>query len=61
MKVKIKWFNGELPECITQEKEYDVISFDGQGFDFLDDVGEWNYTNVKKSWVLNGGDWEIME
>lgn len=61
MKAKIKWFNGKLPECITQDKEYDVITFDGQGFDFLDDDGEWNYTNVFKSWVLNGGDWELKE
>lgn len=49
MKAKIKWFDGKLPECITQDKEYDVITFDGQGFDFLDDDGDWNYTNVSKS------------
>ncbi|KAF1026158.1 MAG: hypothetical protein GAK29_01420 [Acinetobacter bereziniae] len=61
MKVKIKSFKGQLPECITQDKEYQIGVFDGKGFDFVDDDGDWWYTKLINSWVLNGGDWEIVE
>lgn len=61
MKVKIKCFNGDLPEYLTLNKEYQVITFDEKGFDFLDDANDWVYTLVEKSSILNGGSWEIVK
>lgn len=59
--VMIKDFNGDAPKCVTIGKEYQVITFDGKGFDFIDDEGDWVYTSLIGSWVLNGGDWMVCK
>ena len=61
MKVKIKSFNGKIPNYLTEDKEYQVIASDGKGFEILDDMDEWLYTRFEDSYFLNGGDWEIVE
>lgn len=62
MKVKIKTYNGELPDYLTAEKTYPVlkkITINGQVF--------FNIISDSKNMIsvcshdLNGGSWEFVE
>lgn len=61
MKVKIKSFNGNLPEYLTEGKTYGVlkkVTIDGQTFfNIITDNG--NIASVNHN-DLNGGSWEIV-
>ena len=62
MKVKIKSFNGELPDYLTVGKEYTfTISDSGNGGTFVNDYGDETYTNLECSCHLNDGSWEIVK
>lgn len=61
MKVKIKSFNGNLPEYLTLDKEYDVWTTSemfSQGI--ADDMFNRRVISLslKECHLLNGGDWE---
>lgn len=62
MKVRIKTFNGELPEYLTKGKTYNVmkkIIINGQVFfNIITDNG--NISSVSRH-DLNGGSWEVVE
>lgn len=61
MKVKIKSFNGELPEYLTLEKEYDfTISDSGKGGLLINDFADETYINLDCSAHLNDGSWEVV-
>ncbi|MED6004926.1 MULTISPECIES: hypothetical protein [Enterobacteriaceae] len=60
MNIKIKTFNGELPNYLTLDKEYEVISLLSRGAIFLDDDGNERMTLFKRSEHLNGGEWELI-
>lgn len=62
MKIKIKSFNGELPEYLTLGKEYVVISNTiKHGVRIVTDDGMFLSTGINNSPTLNGGSWEIVE
>lgn len=62
MKVKIKSFNGELPEYLTVGKEYVfTISANEKGGTFVNDYGDVTYINLECSCHLNDGSWEIVK
>lgn len=62
MKVKIKSFNGVLPEYLTEDKEYDAFpNNNGKGATITNDLGDKSFINLAESCHLNGGSWEIVE
>lgn len=61
MKVKIKSFNGVLPEYLTVGKEYEVVDGKYPYFDIIDDCNENVYIDVNDCDHLNGGSWEVVE
>ena len=63
MKVKIKSFNGELPDYLTVGKIYEVFDYEYE-YDFgylFDDEGAEITFKQRRSQHLNGGSWEIIE
>ena len=65
MKVKIKSFNGNLPDYLTLGKHYDVIEPDeflGDGLYYiLDDYEDSCLIYFEDCGYLNGGEWEIFD
>ena len=62
MKIRIKSFNGKLPEYFTEGKVYDVDPIEnGNGGWFTSDVGVKGFTSFRNSAHLNGGSWEIVD
>ena len=64
MKVKIKSFNGELPEYLTLGKEYKVVTpmnYLGLAQIYTDDGFLCDIQLLRKSNRLNGGYWELIE
>ena len=63
MKIKIKSYNGELPNYLTLDKEYEVLECDDDvdGFSIVDDQGAIIYTLRTSIRHLDGGEWEIVE
>lgn len=64
MKVKIKSFNGELPEYLTLGKVYDVVNDCGNFGIYVDIVGDDGFLvflDIDDCSHLNGGSWEIVE
>ena len=61
MKVKIKSFNGELPDYLTLGKvyEFDSWSDDNDG-SIQDDLGMGLYIFLDCCDFLNGGSWEVV-
>ena len=60
MKVKIKSFNGSLPEYLTEGKEYDVIKCGTYWCDIVDDDGDDVFILLDGCEFLNGGSWEVV-
>lgn len=61
MKIKIKNFNGELPDYLTMGKVYDFNKTGlKSGYIYYDD-GSYDYIFIDKSNHLNGGSWEIVD
>lgn len=60
MKVRIKIFNGELPDYLTLGKFYEVLNGDELGCDIVDDVGDILRIYPLCSSHLNDGSWEIV-
>lgn len=63
MKVKIKSFNGELPNYLTEGKEYIVDSLSKTGCMFwaFSDDGKLDCFLFNECEHLSGGSWEIVE
>ena len=62
MKVKINTYNGELPDYLTEDKEYVfTISNNGKGGALVNDYGDETYINLEWSSHLNGGSWGIVK
>ena len=63
MKIKIKSYNGELPDYLTIDKEYGVLEYyeDVDGFSIVDDQEDKIYTLRTSTRHLDGGEWEIVE
>ena len=62
MKVKIKSFNGELPDYLTLGKVYEFEKWDDDGFGGIqDDIGLGLMINTEVCDFLNGGSWEVLE
>ena len=64
MKVKIKSFNGELPDYLTLGKVYEVVSIllDGGNFPrIVTDDGFKLILCLYSCDYLNGGSWKIVE
>jgi len=63
MKVKIKNFNGDLPEYLTQDKEYvvDSISYSGRMFWAFSGDGQLDCFLFSDCDHLNGGSWELVD
>ena len=61
MKIKIKNYNGELPDYLTAGKVYEVDDCsDLAGYLFItDDMGYTRSITLKNCWYLNGGYWEV--
>lgn len=60
MKIKIKNFNGELPDYLTVGKEYECFVNFGD-ISFPDDIGVQIYIDMDICCHLNGGSWEVVE
>ena len=61
MKVKIKSFNGELPEYLTQGKVYNASQRSEFTFFIEDDEGYVWMCLFDNCPNLNGGSWEIVD
>ena len=63
MKIRIKSFNGELPEYLTAGRIYDVVKMPDSMHRVVinDNNGNRMSTNLYKSGYLNGGSWEIVD
>lgn len=63
MKVKIKSFNGELPEYLTEGRVYNVDSVSKTGCLFwaFSDDGQLDCYLFNGCEHLNGGSWEVVE
>lgn len=66
MKVKIKSFNGNLPEYLTLGKLYDVINPDDEFFSdrlyyITDDYNGYCLIYLEDCEFLNGGEWEVVD
>ena len=61
MKIKIKSFNGDLPDYLTLGKvyEFDSWSDDNDG-SIQDDLGMGLYIFLNYYDFLNGGSWEVV-
>ena len=64
MKVKIKSFNGDLPDYLTLGKHYDVIEPDvdliSGLYYILDDYKDSCLIYLEDCGYLNGGEWEVV-
>ena len=64
MKIRIKTYNGELPNNLTVNKVYDAVRVDSERMRVICDDGQVITTNINKSGYLgmdeNGGSWEII-
>jgi len=64
MKVKIKSFNGNLPDYLTLGKYYDVIEpdefFSDGLYYILDDYKDSCLIYLEDCGYLNGGEWEVV-
>ena len=63
MKIKIKNFNGELPDYLTVGRVYNVFSDKIHGIIFSEifaDNGKFISVNIDNCDRLNGGSWEIV-
>lgn len=60
MKIKIKSFNGELPDYFTEGKVYDVVEMWGRksGVIMVDTMQI--IFNLDSCKSLNGGSWEVV-
>lgn len=64
MKIKIKEFNGDLPDYLTLGKTYDVVTpmnYLGLAQIYTDDNCLCDVQLLSESMRLNGGSWEIVE
>ena len=61
MKVKIKSFNGELPDYLTLGKKYKVSQLSDCLFGFVSDDGRRMLATFINSAHLNGGSWEVCK
>lgn len=64
MKVRIKSFNGELPEYLTEGKVYEVVTpmnYLGLAQIYTDDNCLCDIQLLSESMRLNGGSWEVVE
>lgn len=64
MKVRIKTFNGELPDYLTIKKIYIVGQFIENGCQMpyiIDDLDDKSFIDINRCTHLNGGSWEIVE
>lgn len=65
MKIKIKSFNGELPDYLTVGTDYEVVESEYLGFYNLhsvyDDEDVIRVVSTTGCDYLNGGSWEIVE
>jgi hypothetical protein len=61
MKVKIKSFNGELPDYLTAGKEYPLDAVDAYYGGYIhDDNGKRLFIVIEDCASLNGGSWEVV-
>ena len=60
MKIKIKSFNGDLPDYLTVGKVYEVITPVLNGVRIICDDGMYLSTTINDSPTLNGGSWEVV-
>ena len=65
MKVRIKSFNGNLPNYLTLGKHYEVIEPDVDliigWYYILDDYNDSCLIYLEGCGYLNGGEWEIVD
>ena len=61
MKVRIKSFNGELPEYLTLGKEYEVIGGNMPYLDIVGDNGLPVLLDINDCGHLNDGTWEVID
>ena len=62
MKIRIKSFNGELAEYLTEGSEYDAFLCDNvRGAIFTNYFGNKAYCSLDNSCHLGGGSWEIVD
>lgn len=62
MNVKIKSFNGDLPDYLTLGKVYPLdTTNDLYGGDIYCDDGERIFIQIDECAFLNGGSWEVVE
>lgn len=61
MKVKIKSFNGELPNYLNEENIYKAVQSSDYTFILEDDEGCLWMCLFNNCPNLNGGSWEIVE
>lgn len=61
MKVRIKSFNGDLPEYLTESKEYEVKPRSEYTFILEDDEGDLWMCLFNNCPNLNGGSWEVID
>lgn len=65
MKVKIKSFNGKLPDYLTSGKEYGVLEAEYLGFynlySIYDDEDVIRIVSTTGCYYLDGGSWEVVE
>lgn len=60
MKIKIKNFNGELPDYLTAGKVYDVF-FNHEITMIKTDDDHIAYIDINSCKYLNGGSWEVVD
>lgn len=61
MKVKIKSFNGELPDYLTEGKDYQVCGRSFNTFLIYSDMNERVFIVLDNCNHLKGGSWEVVE
>lgn len=61
MKVKIKSFNGELPDYFTEGEEYQAINEDKYSMYVVDNNGDSAFCLFDDCSHLNGGSWEVVK
>ena len=62
MKIRIKEYNGELPDYLTLGEVYDFHKWsDDNDGSIQDDIGIGLYIFLDCCDFLNGGSWEIIE
>ena len=61
VKVKIKSFNGNLPDYLTLGKWYNIKMIKDYCGYIVDDEGEEIFTFINNSYHLGGGSWEIVD